>query len=75
MRLPQWLYEPLPILYGCTGLFLIANNYNLFASGSGILLLGASLQIWRERRRYRIDLSRVTQAIDRRCYRTEHDTP
>jgi hemerythrin-like metal-binding protein len=53
MTLPDWLYEPLPLIYTASRVLVILgmdSNWGLF---SGLMLLSAGVLIWRTRRIYR----------------------
>lgn len=51
--LPRWLYEALPSLYACAGLFTLLNLRSGLGLLSGLLLIGAGWQVWRMRYAYR----------------------
>jgi len=54
MYLPKWVYELLPVAYFIGGLTAAAMSLNLLGTVSGLALATAGIQIWSQRRRYRL---------------------
>jgi len=69
MRIPNRLYELLPLLYGAFGLLVAVRVDNLLGRISGLLLMVAGLAIWHMRR-----MNRPTQDAPQRP-RREREAP
>lgn len=64
--LPTWIYEKLPVIYMIAGGLLLIKSFNTLATYSGAILLAAGIQVWRERRRYRVEHDQIKRDIDQR---------
>lgn len=63
-RLPVGVYNALPYLYVCTGLFTIIVLRNALAVFSALILVSAGAVVWTLRYRYRQGFSRTEGPVD-----------
>lgn len=62
VRLPKWLYESMPYVYGVAGVIVIASLHNLAAFISGVLLISAGIIIKQQRTYYRKRIRTLQEA-------------
>jgi hemerythrin-like metal-binding protein len=60
---PDWLYNAVPYVYACCGLFLWLLLPNLFGLLSGLILISTAAVVWLLRYRYRREFAQSQQHI------------